>query len=118
MTASNAPRRGHSTNDLLNTAAQVFRATLLKCLPFAMVAVLCVEIPNLYLLATGRELPRTMPTDTDYWVLTSITSAIALYIFSAMMLRQLYFSGGFAVNARQELTVAARRLPVCWSPGC
>jgi hypothetical protein len=111
MTASNAPRRGHSVNDLLNTAAQVFRATLLKCLPFAMVAVLCVEIPSLYLLATGRALPRTMPIDTDYWVLTAITSAIALYIFSAMMLRQLYFSGGFAVNARQELTVAARRLP-------
>jgi hypothetical protein len=111
MTASNAPRRGHSVNDLLHIAVQVFRATLLKCLPLAMIALLCVEVPNLYWLWTGHGVPRTLPTDTTYWLLAFVTSAIALYIFSAMMLRQLYFSGGLAVNARQELTLAARRLP-------
>jgi hypothetical protein len=111
MTASNAPRRRQSVSDLLNTATQVFRVTLLKCLPFAMVAVLCVEVPNIYWLASGHPFPRGMPTDQNYWWLSLATGAVAIYIFSAMMLRQLYVSGGFAVNAKQELTVAARRLP-------
>jgi len=111
MTASNASGRGQSVNELLNTAVQVFRATLLKCLPFGMVALLCVEVPNLYWLWAGHGMPATLPTDTDYWVLMFISGAIAIYIFSAMMLRQLYVSGGFAVNAGQELKLAARRLP-------
>jgi len=111
MTGSNAPRRGQSVSELLNTASQVFRVSLLKCLPFAMIAVLCVEIPNIYWVMTGHSFPRGMPVDIGYWWLSLATSALAVYIFSAMMLRQLYVSGGFAVNAKQEMTVSVRRLP-------
>jgi hypothetical protein len=111
MTASNPPRRGQSVSELLNTASQVFRVTLLKCLPFAMIALLCVEIPNLYWLMTGHAFPREMPDDVGYLCLSLTTTAVAIYIFGAMMLRQLYVSGGFAVSAKQELIVAARRLP-------
>src|SRR5580658_1684486 len=111
MTASNAPRRGQSVSALLETATQVFRMTLLKCLPFAMIAVLIVDIPNFYWVASGHSLERGLPTEPVYLWLSGITEAIALYIGSAMMLRQLYFSGGFAVNAKQELTLAARRFP-------
>ena len=42
MTASKAPRPDASVSMLLNAASSLFRATLLKCLPFAMVAVLCL----------------------------------------------------------------------------
>jgi len=112
MRASNAPRRGQSVSELLNTSVSVFRATLLKCLPFAMIAVLCAEIPNFYWIATGGSLDHgLLPMEPTYWWLVTLATPVVLYIFSAMMLRQLYFSGGFAVNARQELTLAARRLP-------
>jgi hypothetical protein len=115
MTASNAPRRGQSVAELLYTAIALFRATLLKCLPFAMVAVLGAEAPNFYWLASGHSLDKGLPEDLTYWGLFFVFSALALYIFSAMMLRQVYFSGGFAVNARQEFTLAARRLPTLLS---
>jgi hypothetical protein len=111
MTASNAPRRGHSVAELLYTAVALFRTTLLKCLPFAMIAVLVVQGPTFYWLATGHAPEAGLPLDPTYWWLAFILSAVALYIFSAMMLRQVYFSGGFAVNARQEFMLAARRLP-------
>ena len=111
MTASDAPRRGQSVSALLETATQVFRATLLKCLPFAMIAVLIVDVPNFYWLASGHSIEHGLPTEPLYLWLSGLTEAIALYIGSAMMLRQLYFSGGFAVNAQQELTLAARRFP-------
>jgi hypothetical protein len=117
MTASNAPGRGQSVAELLHAAIALFRATLLKCLPFAMIAVLGVEAPNFYWLASGHSLEQGLPSDPIYWWLAFAFSGVALYIFSAMMLRQVYFSGGFAVNARQEFTLAARRLPtllVAW----
>lgn len=115
MPASNAPRRGHSVAELLHTAVALFRASLLKCLPFAMIAVLGAEAPNFYWLASGHSLQQGLPQDPTYWWLAIVFSAVALYIFSAMMLRQVYFSGGFAVNARQEFLLAARRLPTLLS---
>ncbi|HEX4376913.1 MAG TPA: hypothetical protein VHZ99_07170 [Steroidobacteraceae bacterium] len=113
MTGSKAPRRGQSVNELLGTAVSIFRATLLKCLPLAMIGVLCASVPNFYLRATGTvvEPGMKMPTEPTYWGLMALAVVGTLYIFSAMMLRQLYCSGGFAVEARQELVVAARRLP-------
>jgi hypothetical protein len=111
MTASNAPQRGQSVSELLYTAVAVFRATLLKCLPFAMVAVLCAQVPSFYWMKTGDGVWPHMLNDPTYLTLGLIGGAVALYIFSAMMLRQVYFSGGFAVNSKQELLLAARRLP-------
>ena len=113
MTASKAPRRGQSVNELLGTAVSVFRATLLKCLPLAMIAVLCASVPNFYLRATGWQPQQgmPMPTEPTYWWLMALAVVATLYIFSAMMLRQLYCSGGVAIEGRQELVVAARRLP-------
>jgi hypothetical protein len=113
MTASNVPRRGQSVNDLLSTSVAVFRTTLLKCLPLAMIAVLCASVPNFYLRASGQSLDvaSKTPTEPVYWWLVTIAVVLTLYLFSAMMLRQLYFSGGIAVNVRQELMTAARRLP-------
>ena len=119
MTASKAPRRGQSVNQLLGTAVSVFRATLLKCMPLAMIGVLCASIPNFYLRATGKPVEPGMklPADPTYWWLMALAVVSSLYVFSAMMLRQLYFSGGLKVDGRQELMVAARRLPtlvVAW----
>ena len=50
----------------LATAAQLFRASLLKCLPMGMVAVLCAQLPNIYWMATGRTLSFTAEYDANY----------------------------------------------------
>ena len=70
MTAS--PRPDASVSTLLAAASQLFRATLLKCLPFAMVGVLCLEIPNFYWLAGGHTLSFGMPADARYWLLALV----------------------------------------------
>jgi hypothetical protein len=111
MTGSKAPRPDASVSNLLDAATQLFRATLLKCLPFAMVGVLCLEIPNFYWLAGGHTLSFGMPSDTRYWLLALVASAVALFIVSAMMLRQRAFASGAVVDSRAELLAAARRLP-------
>ena len=111
MTVSKPPRPDASVSNLLDAATQLFRATLLKCLPFAMLGVLCLEIPNFFWLAGGHTLSLGMPTDARYWLLAFAASAVALFIVSAMMLRQRAFASGAAVDSRAELAAAARRLP-------
>jgi hypothetical protein len=113
MTASNVPRRGQSVNQILATSVSVFRATLLKCLPLAMIGVLFASVPNFYLRGTGWVPEQGLPVTTQpvYWWLLGLASVATLYMCSAMMLRQIYASGGFTVTGRQELAVAVRRLP-------
>ncbi|HEX2789308.1 MAG TPA: hypothetical protein VHN17_02655 [Steroidobacteraceae bacterium] len=111
MTASKPPRPDASVRILLDAATSLFRATLLKCLPFAMLAVLCLEIPNLYWVASGHTLSFGMPSDTGYWVLAYLASAVTVFIVSAMMLRQRALASGAKVDSAAELAAAARRLP-------
>jgi len=111
MTASKPPRPDASVSNLLDAASQLFRATLLKCLPFAMVGVLCLEIPNFYWIASGHTLTFGMPSDTDYWLLALVASAATVFIVSAMMLRQRAFASGATIDFAGELAAAARRLP-------
>jgi hypothetical protein len=112
MTASMPPRPEASVKALLDAATALFRATLLKCLPFAMIGVLCLEIPNFYWVASGHTLEHGMPSDTRYWLLAFIAAAVTLFIASAMMLRQRALASGGMADSRSELLAAARRMPV------
>jgi hypothetical protein len=112
MTGSMPPRPEASVSQLLNAATALFRATLLKCLPFAMIGVLCLEVPNFYWVASGHTLVYGMPVNSTYWLLAFIAGAVTVFIASAMMLRQRAFASGAEVDSATELAAAARRLPV------
>ena len=91
---------------------QLFRVTLLKCLPLATIAMLCSDVPNLYWIGTGHKLTSTLPTDPVYWVLYLLAAALVLFIGSAVMLQQRSVALGVAFSAGTSLATAARRLPV------
>jgi hypothetical protein len=100
---------------IMETAAQLFRATLLKCLPLSMLAVLVLEIPNLYWIANGHALNFhgwLWPSDPTYAVLQVVTAAVALYLASAMMLQQRSLAGGLSCTGLVALRLALRRLPL------
>src|SRR5947208_2524324 len=48
------PPRPQSVGEILDSAFRIFRATLLQCLPYATVAVIASQLPNIYYLASGR----------------------------------------------------------------
>jgi hypothetical protein len=112
MTASKPPRSDTSVSWLLEAATSMFRATLLKCLPFAMVAVLVQEIPNFYWVSIGHTLAYGMTVNSTYWLLTFLSLAVTMFIVSAMMLRQRVVASGAKLDTAAELAAAAHRLPV------
>jgi hypothetical protein len=112
MTASMPPPGNASVSDWLQTAAQLFRASLLKCLPLGMVAVLCAQLPNIYWIATGHTISFSAEYDANFELLTILGTAIELWLIGAMMLRQRAVVLGAPILAGVELRAAWRRLPV------
>jgi hypothetical protein len=109
--SSGAPSPAGNVSYVLETATQLFRATLLKCLPLAMVVLLCAEVPNLYWLASGHPLAHGWPSDRTYWALSIIAAAVMLYVASAVMLQQRSLASGVRLSTVTALRAAARRLP-------
>jgi hypothetical protein len=112
MTASKPAPGVVRVSDLLGTAARLFRATLLKCLPLGMLAVLCALLPNIYWTATGHQISFRAQYDLNFNLLTVLGTAIELWLLSAMMLRQRAIALGAPVNAGAELRLATGRLPI------
>ena len=50
------PARPQSVGEVLDLAFRIFGATLLKCLPFAALAVIAGQLPNAYTLSSGQPL--------------------------------------------------------------
>lgn len=110
MTAS-APPPALNVSQVLHTASQLFRATLPKCLPFAMLSVLAQQLANIYWLATGHQVGFIPPDDSTYDVLVACGWVVQGLLFAAMMLRQRAIVTGATVDAHLELAAAFRRLP-------
>ncbi|HEY6452670.1 MAG TPA: hypothetical protein VIX87_08730 [Steroidobacteraceae bacterium] len=106
------PPGGASVSDLLETAARLFRASALKCLPAGMLAVLCAQLPNVYWLASGHRLSFGAEYDATYDVLAMAGTIVELWLLAAMMLRQRALVLGAPISAGAELRAALLRLPV------
>ncbi|MFT3907508.1 MAG: hypothetical protein QM718_14520 [Steroidobacteraceae bacterium] len=107
------PGRDASVSTLLEAASQLFRATLFKTLPEAMIAALCAQAPLLYLTAHGIKTPLTQPPDDPaFWMLYVAGLAASLWLMSTVLLRQRTLLGGGVPDLRAELMFALRRLPV------
>jgi len=108
------PPRPQSVGEILDSAFRIFRATLLKCLPYATIAVIASQLPNIYYLATGRSAVARIPWlihDPVWWALYVLGYLIAVVLWSAVLLRQYAIATGRAVATGGELATGLRRLP-------
>ena len=112
MTASRPAPGAVRVSDLLGTAARLFRATLLKCLPLGMLVMLCALLPHIYWTAAGHRMSFRAQYDLNFNLLTVLGTVIELWLLGALMLRQRAVALGAPLHAGAELRVAMLRLPV------
>jgi hypothetical protein len=117
------PPRPQSVGEILDSAFRIFRATLLKCLPYATIAVIAGQLPTLYNMATGRPLlPPEQTSDPLAWVLYTwvrqirdplwwASSLIVTVLGSAILLRQHAIATGRPTAMSVDLATGVRRLP-------
>src|SRR6202140_823526 len=108
------PPRPQSVGEILDSAFRIFRAALFKCLPYATVAVIASQLPNIYYLAPGRGAVARLPGlihDPVWWTLYVLGYLIAVVLWSAVLLRQYAIATGRPVATGAELATGLRRLP-------
>lgn len=109
------PDRSAGVSGLLEAATRLFRVTLFKLLPEAMVALLITQLPGLYARARGLTVTVTqMPQDPVFWVCYIASDVLLLLLVGTILLRQGALLRGGSSNLPAELRGAAQRLLVAF----
>ena len=101
------PTRPRTLAELLDASLKMFRATLPKCLPYASMAILFLQLPTLYELARGR-MPPLIPNPAEMndpvWI-TLYTVGYLLFsiLWMATLLRQAAVAAGRAAGTADLL---------------
>jgi len=109
------------TGEVLDAAFRLFRAALLRCLPYSGFAVLVLELPTLYstFRSGGFMLPigwKIVGADasgvfTDHNLVFVISLLLAVVLFGAITLRLDAVSRGIRPSFRREISTACFRWP-------
>ena len=102
------------TGEVLDAAFRLFRAGLVRCLPYSGLAVLVMELPALYSTFFGPLMLMSPvnrgvhPSTVVTWLLVLLLSAV---LIGMLTLRLYAVSRGMRPRFRSELRTAFRRLP-------
>jgi hypothetical protein len=112
MSASLLPPRSAEVADIMDAALRVFRATLPKCLPLAMLSILLAQAAALHALATGNSPDLFKPHDGTFWTLFVLGFVAWQLLAAIIMLRQRTIIAGRPPVLSAEWQVALRRWPL------
>ncbi|HTY48921.1 MAG TPA: hypothetical protein VMB48_04435 [Steroidobacteraceae bacterium] len=110
------PAQARSIGEVLETGVRIHRATAAGTMGYAVLASLAMELPYIDYLANGRPLPalaleddtvRITGTDPEWWAWYVVGSILALFLWSALLLRQRALASGQSARPGRELRSAA-----------
>ena len=61
------PSRPQAIGEVLDSAVRIFKATLLKVLPFSVLATVAGQLQNIYVILSGRNIRPFSNTDPGWW---------------------------------------------------
>ena len=106
------PTRPLGVAEVLDLAFQIFKATLVKGLPYGICAVVAQQLPNIYALANGATVRQTLGVGQPVGIALFVLGVLlALMAWSALLLRQRAIIEHRATSIKSELGESLRRLP-------
>ena len=106
------PARPLSVGEVLDLVFQIFKATLVKGLPYGICAVVAQQLPNVYALASGLTVRQALSAGQPIGVaLFAVGVLLALVAWSALLLQQRAIIEQRPTSIKSELGGALRRLP-------
>ena len=106
------PPRPQAVGEILDTAFRIFRATLLRCLPFATLSLLAGQLPNIYNLLKGGPLAQRLASHDAVWLLLEVVGyVVALTLTSVIVRRQCAMASGQPAPPEGDLTSSLRLVP-------
>lgn len=99
------PTQPRSLAELLDASLRIFRVSLLKCLPYATLAILAGQLATFYDVARGH-LPNALDVNDPIWVTLYVAGAVlAVILWMATLLRQSMVAAGRPVSRTDLLSV-------------
>ncbi|HEY6483098.1 MAG TPA: hypothetical protein VIY54_06190 [Steroidobacteraceae bacterium] len=105
------PARPQTIGEVLDGGFRIFRATLLRCLPYGLLAMLSSQASSVYTLIVhgpGRGAGRDDPVA---WLMFAVGSFLGAVFYNAIILRQGAIATGVLRRAQPGLRSAVRRAP-------
>lgn len=104
------PLKPRSFGELLDAVLQIFRLSLLKCLPYATLAIIAGQLSTLYYMSRGR-LPVLESNDPIGVALYGVGTLIFVMLSVAILLRQSTIAAGRPVAGSADLLDTLKRAP-------
>lgn len=104
------PLKPRSMAELLEAVLQIFRLSLLKCLPYATVAIIAGQLSSFYYLSRGR-MPALDSNDPIGVALYGLGTLVAVILWTAMLPRQSAIAAGRPVTGSADLLDTLKRAP-------
>ena len=106
------PARPLSVGEVLDLVFQIFKATLVKGLPYGICAVVAQQLPNIYSLASGVAVRQSLAAGQPIGVALFVAGVLlALVAWSALLLQQRAIIEQRPTSIKSELGESLRRLP-------
>lgn len=106
------PARPLSVGEVLDLVFQIFKATLVRGLPYGICAVVAQQLPNVYALASGVSVRQALSAGQPIGIaLSAVGVLLALVAWSALLLQQRAIIEQRPTSIKSELGEALRRLP-------
>lgn len=105
------PTRPQAIGEVLDAAFRIFKATLLKCLPFSVLATVAGQLQNIYVMVTGRTLRAFSNSDPGWWTVYVLGAVIGAALINAIFIRQAAIASGSEAAAPAALLQGLRRVP-------
>src|ERR1700753_1972514 len=105
------PARPQAIGEVLDSAFRIFKATLLKCLPFSVLATVAGQLQSIYVIFTGRDLRPFGNSDPGYWTVYLLGAILGCVLITARMLRKAALATGVASTARGALLQGLKNPP-------
>jgi hypothetical protein len=109
--ASYPPGRPLAIAEVLDLAVRIFKASVVRCIPYGILAVTFEQLPNIYDLGSGA-IRHPFGGGRPIWmVLFLVGTLLALMTWSALLLRQRAMIEQAPTSFKVELTEMLGRLP-------
>jgi hypothetical protein len=105
------PSRPQAIGEVLDSAFRIFQATLLKSLPFSVLATVAGQLQNIYTIVTGRALRRFSNSDPGWWALYLLGAILGCALVNAIIIRQAAVASGSQFAGSAAIREGLRKVP-------
>src|ERR1700761_7185652 len=88
------PGRPQTIAEVLDSAFRIFKVSLLRCLPYGVLATVAGQLQNIYLIVSGRSVRSFTNTDPIWWLLYVLGALLGGTLLNAIIVRQATLATG------------------------